>query len=64
MAITKNSIKCKHCGDVIESTHRHDYVTCGCGKVSADGGKDYLKRAYVTSPEDDYEELSTEKGDN
>jgi len=63
MAILKNSIKCKHCGHVIESKHRHDYVTCSCGKVAVDGGKDYLKRAFATKPENDYEELSTMTGD-
>ena len=44
--ITYNAIKCVHCGEVIESRHRHDYVTCKCGKVSVDGGKSYLKRCY------------------
>jgi len=43
--ITKNAIKCKKCGDVIESTYRHDFVTCSCGAISVDGGYDYLRRA-------------------
>ena len=60
LKIIKNSIKCKHCKDVIESKHVHDYVSCKCGKVAADGGKEYLKRAYQTAPEQDYEELSVE----
>lgn len=34
-------IRCKKCGDVIESTHRHDFKFCKCGAVAADGGKDY-----------------------
>lgn len=41
MKILKNSIKCNHCNDEIESKYRHDFVTCKCGKVSVDGGKDY-----------------------
>jgi hypothetical protein len=32
------------CFDIIESKHRHDYVTCSCGEISVDGGKDYLRR--------------------
>jgi len=56
--IIKNSIRCKHCDTVIESVYCHDFVACACGKVAADGGKDYLKRTFPTSPEDDYEELS------
>lgn len=56
--ITKNAIRCKHCGDVIESVHVHDYKTCSCGAYAVDGGHDYLRRGFVNSPEEDYEELS------
>ena len=49
-----NKIKCKKCGDIIESTHRHDFKFCKCGAVAVDGGKDYLRRL---GNEDDYEEL-------
>lgn len=58
--ILVNSIKCKHCGDVIVSTHRHDFQRCKCGKVFVDGGLDYLRRGFATSPAADYEELSAE----
>jgi hypothetical protein len=57
--ILTNSIRCKHCGGVIESRHRHDFVPCKCGAVFVDGGRDYLRRGFRTSPDDDYEELST-----
>ncbi len=58
--IISNKIKCKFCGDIIESKHRHDFETCKCGRVSVDGGHDYLRRCY--QEEGDYEELSeTEK---
>ena len=43
--IYSNKIKCRHCGDVIESTYTHDFRTCKCGKVSVDGGLSYLKRS-------------------
>lgn len=42
--IVKNAIRCKLCGDVIESKHVHDFVTCSCGACSVDGGHDYLRR--------------------
>lgn len=50
--ITKNSIKCVKCGEVISSTHRHDYNTCRCGNCFVDGGNAYLRRGG------EYEELS------
>ena len=39
----KNRAKCKLCEDILESFHRHDYVTCKCGEISIDGGNDYCK---------------------
>ena len=44
--IIKNAIRCNICGDEIESTHRHDFVTCKCGACSVDGGHDYLRRCF------------------
>lgn len=57
IGILKNTIRCNYCGDVIESTYRHDYVKCSCGRVAVDGGRDYLRRSFTNSP-DDYTELS------
>lgn len=54
--IIVNKIRCKKCGDIIESKSRHDFVTCKCGKVSLDGGHDYIRRCADSL--DDYEELS------
>ena len=42
--IISNKIKCKKCGDIIESKSTNDYKRCSCGAASIDGGKDYLKR--------------------
>lgn len=42
--IIRNSAKCLNCGEEIESTHRHDFKFCSCGKLAVDGGKDYLRR--------------------
>ena len=55
--ILKNAIKCNYCGDVIVSKHTHDFVTCKCGKVSVDGGNEYLRRTYTNSL-DDFQEWS------
>lgn len=44
--ILKNAIKCNICGDIIESKHRNDFVTCKCGSCSVDGGHDYLRRGF------------------
>jgi len=56
--IIKNQIQCNRCGDIIESTHRHDFKWCSCGTVAVDGGKDYMKRCYQKPG--DYTELSIE----
>ena len=53
--IIVNKIKCKKCGDVIESTHRHDFKICKCGAVAIDGWHDHLRRCGDL---DGYEDLS------
>lgn len=52
-----NKIRCKRCGDIIESKTVHDFKFCNCGAVAVDGGKEYLRRCFINT-EDDYEELS------
>lgn len=57
-----NKIRCKHCNDVIESKHQHDFVRCSCGAVFVDGGSAYLRRGWPGGdPNDHYEELSEER---
>ena len=53
--IIVNKIKCKKCGEIIESKTENDFKRCSCGKVAIDGGHDYLKRI---GSEEDYIELS------
>lgn len=53
--IIRNVIRCRKCGDVIESSYTHDFKYCSCGAVAVDGGKEYLRRCG--EPED-FEELS------
>lgn len=42
--IIRNSAKCRLCNDEIESKYRWNYVSCKCGEIFVDGGKDYLRR--------------------
>ena len=53
--ILVNKIRCKKCGEVIESKTVHDYRMCSCGAVAVDGGCDYLRR---TGRKQDWKELS------
>ena len=50
-----NKIKCKKCGEIIESISRHDFKFCKCRSVAVDGGHDYLRRL---GNQEDWEELS------
>ena len=54
----RNRIRCKSCGDVIESDYRHDFKSCKCGKVFVDGGSAYQRRGFPGGkPEDHFEEM-------
>ena len=54
--IISNKIKCKKCGDIIESKSPHDFKWCKCESCAVDGGREYLKRCYKLK--DDIEDLS------
>ena len=41
--IVRNAARCRRCRTVIESRHRHDFVSCPCGAIFVDGGTDYLR---------------------
>lgn len=62
LPIKRNAIKCNHCGDVVESTSRHDFKYCKCGTVFVDGGKDYQRIGFYGP--DDYENLIEYEDDN
>ncbi len=53
--ITKNAIRCKKCGDIIESHSVHEFKFCSCQSCAVDGGHDYLRRC---GNREDWEELS------
>ena len=55
MGIKENKIRCKKCGEIIESKTIHDYVFCKCGACAVDGGHTYLRRSGYP---DNWEELS------
>lgn len=57
--IIRNIAKCLVCGEIIESLNRHDFRTCKCGRLSVDGGHEYLKRSFQKMEE--WEDLSEEE---
>lgn len=62
--IISNRAKCLICGDVIESKSVHDYVTCSCGRLSVDGGHEYIRRSFYSEEEFvDLNEIEFEKED-
>ncbi len=65
--IKRNMIRCKRCGDIIESKHVHDFKQCLCGACFTDGGHDYLRRGWdpkYGQPEDVFEELDLYDGED
>ena len=56
--LVRNAVKCNKCGDVIESKHVHDFVSCSCGNVSVDGGLDYTRRVFRTEDWTDMSEYA------
>lgn len=62
MNIIRNAIRCKKCGEVIESKFVHDFKFCSCGACAVDGGHEYLRRCGEL---EDWEELAeTEETDD
>ena len=55
MEIIVNKIRCKKCGDEIESKTVHDFKFCKCGAVAVDGGHEYLRRC---GNHEDWEDMS------
>lgn len=55
--LIRNAARCLHCGEVIESRHRHDYVKCSCGNIAVDGGPTYARMAGRGLDDASYEPL-------
>ena len=72
--IIHNRIRCKNCGDIIESKSLHDFVVCSCGACFTDGGHDYIRRGWdslygeneedVMDYLDEYEEIDDEQSES
>ena len=41
--IRRNAVRCKICGDTIESVRKRDFRSCSCGACFVDGGHDYVR---------------------
>lgn len=41
-----NAARCLVCGDLLYSRHHYDFKTCCCGRLSVDGGPDYIRRVW------------------
>ena len=41
--IVRNAARCRKCGTVVESRHRHDFVWCACQSIFVDGGTEYIR---------------------
>ena len=54
-------IRCRACGDEIESKHVHDMVWCECMQIAIDGGKEYSK---ITAWPDTYDVVVDNIGDD
>jgi len=60
--ILRNAVRCKRCGEIVESKYTHDFVGCKCFEesggregIAVDGGYSYLRRCGDL---DNYEDLS------
>lgn len=56
----KNKIKCKKCGNIIESKSIHDFVKCKCGSVFTDGGLEYQRVGWPEGNMEDWIEIIEE----
>lgn len=62
--MTRNRIRCRVCGDVIESKSRHDFQSCKCGRCFIDGGLEYRRIGGYPDEIDDlveWEEVEDEE---
>lgn len=55
--LIRNRCKCKKCGDIIESTYRHEFVRCSCGSIWTDGGLEYVRRGGELDAIEDMDEF-------
>lgn len=58
--ILRNALRCKKCQTVIESKHRHDFVSCSCGAIFVDGGHEYVRWGGNLEDIEDLSEFAAE----
>lgn len=56
-----NKVRCKKCGDIIESKHTHDMVWCKCKSIAVDGGNEYQRLTWTEGKMDDLVDISYSK---
>ncbi len=61
MAKYKNKVKCKKCGDILESKSRHDFVRCSCKSIFVDGGQEYCRIGCPDGKTEDWIEFIKEE---
>ena len=61
--INRTAIRCRKCGEEIESTYTHDFKWCSCRAVAVDGGHDYLRRCGNMEDWDELSEIARNPAD-
>ena len=57
MSKTGPKMQCPMCLTILQSRHRHDFVSCDCkNQAFVDGGSDYLRVGYSAKPPVPYAE--------
>jgi hypothetical protein len=62
--IRHNRIRCKKCGDVIESAYMYDLVTCSCCSITIEGGMVFRRVTWPSGRYEDWVEDLSEKGED
>ncbi len=44
LTLIQNRAQCLFCYQIIQSTHRHEFVYCRCRRIAVDGGLAYARR--------------------
>lgn len=58
MTIIHNRLRCKKCGDIIESFSVHDLKYCKCGAIFVDGGREYARYGGELEDIEDLSEIT------
>lgn len=53
MKILRNALKCRECGDVIESVSTDEWVFCSCHRCGLRGGTEFVETTLIDYPKYD-----------